>query len=54
MSIDVIGNPHTSIFDAKSTSVMGGKGNFVKILSWYDNEWGFSAKLVELIKMLMG
>ena len=52
VSIDVIGNPHTSIFDATSTTVMGETGTFVKILSWYDNEWGFSAKLVDLIKFI--
>ncbi|MEK6558103.1 MAG: type I glyceraldehyde-3-phosphate dehydrogenase, partial [Candidatus Margulisiibacteriota bacterium] len=39
VSVDVIHNPHSSIFDAKSTMVMG---NMIKVFSWYDNEWGYS------------
>lgn len=50
VSVDVIGNPHSSIFDADSTMV---NGNMVKILSWYDNEWGYSARVVDLISMLV-
>jgi glyceraldehyde 3-phosphate dehydrogenase len=46
VSIDFNGNPHSSIIDALSTKVIGGK--LVKIISWYDNEWGFSNRLVEL------
>lgn len=46
VSIDFNGNPHSSIVDAMSTKVIGGK--LVKIISWYDNEWGFSNRLVEL------
>ena len=42
-----MGNPHSSIFDAKSTSVIG--GNLVKVLSWYDNEWGYSNRLAEMV-----
>ena len=38
VSSDIIGNPHSSIFDAISTQVVGGK--FVKVISWYDIEWG--------------
>jgi len=49
VSQDIIGNPYSSIFDAQMTSVMD--GNFVKILSWYDNEWGYSARMVELLKL---
>jgi len=48
VSRDVIDNPHSSIFDALSTTVMD--GNFVKILSWYDNEFGYSSRVVDLIK----
>ncbi|HQQ12530.1 MAG TPA: type I glyceraldehyde-3-phosphate dehydrogenase [Bacteroidales bacterium] len=45
VSVDIIHNPHSSIFDAKSTMVMG---KTVKILSWYDNEWGYSCRVVDL------
>jgi glyceraldehyde 3-phosphate dehydrogenase len=47
VSTDIIGNPHSSIFDAASTKVLG--GNLVKVLSWYDNEWGYSNRVVDLI-----
>ena len=47
VSTDIVGNPHSSIFDSQLTSVMD--GNFVKILSWYDNEWGYSNRVVDLI-----
>jgi glyceraldehyde 3-phosphate dehydrogenase len=50
VSIDFKGNPHSSIIDAAYTSVMD--GDFVKILSWYDNEWGYSSRCVDLIKFL--
>ncbi|MEX2280448.1 MAG: type I glyceraldehyde-3-phosphate dehydrogenase [Acidimicrobiia bacterium] len=50
VSTDIIGNPHSSIFDAASTQVLG--GNLVKILSWYDNEWGYSNRVVDLIDRL--
>ena len=50
VSVDVIHNEHSSIFDAQSTMVIG--GNMVKILSWYDNEWGYSARVVDLIGKL--
>jgi len=46
VSSDLIGNPHSSIVDLALTSVIG--GNIVKILSWYDNEWGFSNRMVDL------
>jgi glyceraldehyde 3-phosphate dehydrogenase len=48
VSIDIVDNPHSSIFDSLSTTVMG--GNFVKVLSWYDNEWGYSVRTVEMVK----
>ena len=50
VSIDFRGNPHSSIVDAAYTSVM--EGDFVKVLSWYDNEWGYSSRCVELVKLL--
>jgi len=52
VSVDVIGNPHSSIFDSLSTMVIGGKGNLVKTLSWYDNEWGYSCRLVDMVKYI--
>lgn len=51
VSVDVIGNPASSIFDAQSTAIMD--ENFVKILSWYDNEWGYSNRVVDLIPKLV-
>ena len=50
VSTDIIGNPHSSIFDSKATLVIG--GNLVKILSWYDNEWGYSNRIVDLIRKI--
>ena len=49
VSVDIIGNPHSSIFDADSTMI---NGNMVKVLSWYDNEWGYSCRVVDLILKL--
>ncbi len=46
VSIDVVGNNHSSVFDAQSTMVIG---NMVKVLSWYDNEWGYSNRVVDLV-----
>jgi glyceraldehyde 3-phosphate dehydrogenase len=53
VSIDVIDNPASSIFDSLATMVMGGEGNFVKVLSWYDNEWGYSSRVNDLAKLMM-
>lgn len=50
VSVDIIQNTHSSIFDALSTMVIGGK--FIKIVSWYDNEWGYSNRVVNLLKMI--
>lgn len=50
VSCDVIGNPHSSIFDAELTSVMG--SNFLKVISWYDNEWGYSQRCVDLFRLM--
>jgi glyceraldehyde 3-phosphate dehydrogenase len=51
VSIDFRGNPHSSILDAPYTSVMD--GDFVKVLSWYDNEWGYSNRCVDLLRYLV-
>ena len=48
VSIDFRGNPHSSIVDSAYTAVM--EGDFVKVLSWYDNEWGYSLRCVDLLK----
>ena len=50
VSIDFKGNPHSSIVDASYTSVM--QDDFVKLLSWYDNEWGYSSRCVDLVTFL--
>jgi glyceraldehyde 3-phosphate dehydrogenase len=49
VSVDVIHNPASSVFDAQSTMV---NGNMIKVLSWYDNEWGYSARCLDLIIMM--
>lgn len=50
VSVDIIGNPHSCIFDSKLTSVMD--GNFVKVIAWYDNEWGYSNRCVDLLRIM--
>ncbi len=50
VSIDYKGDPHSSSVDGLSTEVID--GNLVKVLSWYDNEWGYSARIVDLVKMI--
>jgi glyceraldehyde 3-phosphate dehydrogenase len=50
VSIDFRGNPHSAIIDADYTKVMD--GDFVKVMAWYDNEWGYSSRCVELLKKL--
>jgi len=51
VSTDIIGNPHSSIFDANSTMCVG--DGLYKIISWYDNEWGYSCRVVDLLKILV-
>jgi glyceraldehyde 3-phosphate dehydrogenase len=46
VSVDVIGNPASSIVDGLSTAVLG--GNMVKVLSWYDNEYGYASRMVDM------
>ncbi|HEX6323249.1 MAG TPA: type I glyceraldehyde-3-phosphate dehydrogenase, partial [Vicinamibacterales bacterium] len=52
VSIDFRGNPHSSIIDAPYTKVMG--DSFIKVLSWYDNEWGYSSRCVDLLRFMAG
>jgi glyceraldehyde 3-phosphate dehydrogenase len=52
VSQDIVGNPASSIFDAELTAVMD--GNFVKVVSWYDNEWGYSNRCVDLFRKMAG
>lgn len=52
VSRDIIGDPHSSIIDAESTMVLGDR--VVKVVSWYDNEWGYSARLVDMAAVVMG
>ena len=49
VSIDIIGNPHSAIFDASLTKAMG---NFVKVIAWYDNEAGYANRVADLIKKI--
>jgi glyceraldehyde 3-phosphate dehydrogenase len=51
VSSDIIGNPHSSIFDARSTATDG--DGYVKVVAWYDNEWGYSNRVVDLMERLM-
>ncbi len=48
VSSDIIGNPHSSIYDANFTRLVGGK--YLKVLNWYDNEWGYSCRVCDLLQ----
>jgi glyceraldehyde 3-phosphate dehydrogenase len=50
VSADIIGNPHSAIFDAGLTSVLGDRHDLVKVVAWYDNEAGYAARLVDLVE----
>jgi glyceraldehyde 3-phosphate dehydrogenase len=50
VSTDMMGNPASSIVDSQMTKVLG--GNLVKVVAWYDNEWGYSLRVVDLIEFL--
>ena len=49
VSIDVVGNSHSCVFDSKMTSVLG---KMVKVIGWYDNETGYSSRIIELIRLI--
>jgi glyceraldehyde 3-phosphate dehydrogenase len=51
VSSDMMHNPNSSIIDGQMTKVLG--GNLVKVVSWYDNEWGYSMRIVDLVKFLV-
>ena len=51
VSSDIIGNPASSIIDSSSTQLLG--GNFVRLLAWYDNEWGYSNRIVDLVEHII-
>ncbi len=51
VSSDIIGNPHSSIFDSQLTKVMG--NNLIKVISWYDNEYGYSYRVIDLIEKIV-
>jgi glyceraldehyde 3-phosphate dehydrogenase len=50
VSVDVIGNTHSAVFDAGLTAVLGEKNKLVKVVAWYDNEMGYASRLVELVE----
>ena len=52
VSSDIIMNPHSAIFDSKATMVLGGSGSSAKVLAWYDNEWGYSNRVCDLIERI--
>jgi len=52
VSTDIIGNPHSSIFDAPSTEARG--DGWVRVVAWYDNEWGYSNRVADLLALLAG
>ncbi len=52
VSRDIIGDPHSSIVDAQSTMLL--RGNVIKIVAWYDNEWGYSARMVDIAAVVAG
>ncbi|MEW6412612.1 MAG: type I glyceraldehyde-3-phosphate dehydrogenase [Candidatus Zixiibacteriota bacterium] len=50
VSIDVVGNPHGCVFDSALTAT---HGNMIKVFGWYDNEWGFSNRMIDMIKIML-
>ena len=51
VSSDIVRNPHSSIFDSQLTAVMD--GTMVKLVSWYDNEWGYSNRCVDMVQRML-
>ena len=52
VSSDIITNPHSAVFDADATMVLGGTGRSAKVFAWYDNEWGYSNRVGDLIERI--
>lgn len=52
VSVDVVGDSHSSLFDSQLTMVLGGESNFAKCVAWYDNEWGYSCRVKDLAKIM--
>jgi glyceraldehyde 3-phosphate dehydrogenase len=50
VSCDIIGNPHSAVFDSLLTDVVG--GNLVKVFAWYDNEFGYASRMVDMIRLI--
>ncbi|MCD4772412.1 MAG: type I glyceraldehyde-3-phosphate dehydrogenase, partial [Bacteroidales bacterium] len=50
VSVDIIGNTHSAVFDSGLTAVLGDKNKLIKVVAWYDNEMGYATRLVELIE----
>ncbi|MDR3036888.1 MAG: type I glyceraldehyde-3-phosphate dehydrogenase [Coriobacteriales bacterium] len=53
VSVDVIGNTHSSVFDSELTMVLGGEGTFAKCIAWYDNERGYATRVADLAKLML-
>ena len=53
VSVDVIGNPHSCVFDVGLTMVLGGQGSLVKCIAWYDNEWAYALRVADLARIMM-
>ncbi len=51
VSSDIVGNPHSTIFDASLTKVID--GNLVQVVGWYDNEWGYSNRMIDVLKLIL-
>jgi glyceraldehyde 3-phosphate dehydrogenase len=54
VSVDVIGNIHSAVFDSELTMVLNGEGTFVKVIAWYDNERGYATRVADLAKLMLG
>ncbi|UCG13819.1 MAG: hypothetical protein JSU72_04930 [Deltaproteobacteria bacterium] len=54
VSVDYKGDPHSSSVDLQFTSVLGAEGDFIKVVAWYDNEWGYSVRTADLANLTAG